>query len=81
MELISNGDYQVVAKEVIEYVDKKTGELKQLYKIYANSLKTGIQEQIILNQKAYNKVEKNAKVQLMYEKTQNGCYLKDFINK
>lgn len=78
MELISKNDYQIVAKEQIEYVDKKTGELKYLYKLYANDSITGIQEQLLVNKDTYLKIEKGQKGKMQYEKSQNGCYLKGF---
>lgn len=81
MLLISKNDYQVVAKEIIEYVDKKTGELKKLFKLYVNNAENGIQEQILVNEKNYNEIEKGTKGSLQYEKSQTGCYLKGFLKK
>lgn len=78
MELVSKNEFEIVAKEKIEYVDKKTGELKNLHKLYVNDTQTGIQEQILVNEKTFNESNKGNKGSINFEKTQNGCYLKGF---
>ena len=76
MILTSNENYICVAKEKIDYVDKKTGEIKTLYKLYLTNENTGIQEQILVNEKAFNTTNKDDKGKIQYEKTNYGCYYK-----
>lgn len=76
MELITKGKQKVAYKEVIEYVDKKTGEIKQLYKVYLTDMETGIQEQILVKKEEYTKFNKDDIGQAIFEKNNYGCYLK-----
>lgn len=80
MELITKNKMKVVYKEVIEYVDKKTGEIKQLYKLYLTDQNTGIQEQLLVKKDQYMKIEKGTEGQAIFDKTDYGCYLKDIIS-
>ena len=78
MELVSKNMYEVIAKESIEYVDKKTGEIKNLLKLYVNNCNTGIQEQLLVSKDIYTKVDKGTKGTLQFDKAEKGTYFKGF---
>lgn len=79
MELITKNKIKIAYKEIIEYVDKKTGEIKQLYKIYANDEETGIQEQLLVKKDDYTKLNKGDQGQFIFDKNNVGCYLKGIM--
>lgn len=79
MELQTKNNYECIHKETIEYVDKKTGEIKNLYKIYMTNTTDGIQEQLLVNKDSYVKLNKGDKGLILFDKTQQGCYFKGII--